>query len=61
MSGGEFLIVALVLIGFGFLLGCSTDAFVALAIIVMGFVLSLSAQSVGLIGNRIWDVRTDVD
>jgi hypothetical protein len=57
MSSGEFLIVALVLIGFGFLPGCSTGAFVALAIIVMGFVLSL----IGPIGNRIWDTRTNVD
>jgi hypothetical protein len=46
LSGGEFWIAALVLIGFGFLLGCSAGAFVAVAIIVMGLVLSLIAPRI---------------
>jgi hypothetical protein len=41
MSSGDFWVIALILIGFGFLLGCSAGAFVAIAIIVMGLVLSL--------------------
>jgi hypothetical protein len=57
MSSGEFSIVVLVLIGFGFLLGCSTGAFVAIAIIVMGLVLSL----ISAIGDRIWSNRTVVE
>jgi hypothetical protein len=57
MGGGDLWIVALVLIGFGFLLGCSVGAFVAIAIIVMGLVLSL----IGAIGDRKWSNRTVVD
>jgi hypothetical protein len=50
MSSGEFWIAALILIGFGFLLGCSAGAFVAVAIIATGLVLSLA----GAIGDRIF-------
>jgi hypothetical protein len=46
MSSGDFWIAALILIGFGFLLGCSAGAFVAIAIIVMGLVLSLIAPRI---------------
>jgi hypothetical protein len=41
MSSGDFWGVALILIGFGFLLGGATGVFVAVAIIVVGLVLSL--------------------
>jgi hypothetical protein len=41
MSSGDFLVVALILIGFGFLAGGVTGAFVAVAIIAVGLVLSL--------------------
>jgi hypothetical protein len=57
MSSGDFWVVALILIGFGFLLGGATGALVAIAIIVMGLVLSL----IGAIGDRICGNRTVVD
>jgi hypothetical protein len=57
MSSGDFWGVALILIGFGFLLGGATGAVVAIAIIVMGLVLSL----IGAVCDLIWGNRTVVD
>jgi hypothetical protein len=57
MSSGDFWVVVLILIGFGFLLGGATGAVVAIAIIVMGLVLSL----IGAVGDRIWGNRIVVD
>jgi hypothetical protein len=53
MSGGDFWVVALILIGFGFLAAGVTGAFVAAAIIAVGLVLSLI--------GRIWGNTTVVD
>jgi hypothetical protein len=57
MSGGDFLIAVLVLIGFGFRLGGSVGAFVAVGIIVLGLVLSL----IGAVCDRICGNRIVVD
>lgn len=57
ICSGEFWVVAVILIGFGFLLGGAPGAFVAVVIIVTGLVLS----SIGAILDRIWSNRTVVD
>jgi hypothetical protein len=41
MNSGDFWVMAVILIGFGFLAGGVTGAFVAIAIIAVGLVLSL--------------------
>jgi hypothetical protein len=56
MSSGDFWVVALILIGFGFLLDGATGARVAIAIIVMGLVPSL----IGTVSDRIWGNKTVV-
>lgn len=53
MSFGEFCFLTLILIGFGFLLGCSTGALVATAIIALGLVLSLISSIRDRICGRI--------
>jgi hypothetical protein len=45
ICNGDFWIAALILVGFGFLLGCSAGAFVAAAIIVVMLALSLIDRS----------------
>ena len=57
MSGGDFWIAALAIIGFGFLLGCSAGALIAIAIIVVVLALSL----IGAIRDRIWVNTTVID
>jgi hypothetical protein len=57
ICSGEFWVVAVILVGFGFLLGGAPGAFVAVVIIVTGLVLS----SIGAILDRIWSNRTVVD
>jgi hypothetical protein len=57
MSSGDFLIAVLVVIGLGFLLGGSVGALVAVAIIVLGLVLSL----IGAVCDRMCGNRMVVD
>jgi hypothetical protein len=53
MSSSDFWIAALIIIGFGFLLGCSAGAFITIAIIAVGLVPSLI--------GRMWGNTTVVD
>jgi hypothetical protein len=57
MSGGDLWIAALIIIGFGFLLGRSAGAFIAIAIIVVVLALFL----IGAIHDRIWVNTTVID